>query len=188
MLRDWARADAAFATARGIARGSPNSSARAERAVALMQVQSLLDRGATAQAAEAMKPYANDGSRPALLLDTQVTLLGTPSVTPESPALKASASALQTWVAVHPDDSLAWTGLGQTWARLGQPLRSIRAEAEARYALGDLLGAADRLRAGQRLARGGGPVDFIDASVLDSRLRAIEAQRRQIALDQRAGH
>jgi len=188
MLRDWARADAAFATARGIARGSPNSSARAERAVALMQVQSLLDRGATAQAAEAMKPYANDGSRPALLLDTQITLLGTPSVTPESPALKASASALQTWVAVHPDDSLAWTGLGQTWARLGQPLRSIRAEAEARYALGDLLGAADRLRAGQRLARGGGPVDFIDASVLDSRLRAIEAQRRQIALDQRAGH
>ena len=85
---------------------------------------------------------------------------------------------------MHPADSLAWSALGQTWGRLGAPLRSIRAEAEARYALGDLLGAVDRLRAGQRLARSGGPVDFIDASVIDSRLRAIEAQRRQIAGDQ----
>jgi len=42
------------------------------------------------------------------------------------------------------------------------------------------------LRAGQRLARGGGPVDFIDASVLDSRLRAIEAERKQIAADKHA--
>ena len=93
---------------------------------------------------------------------------------------------MQTWVAVHPADSLAWTALGQTWSKLGQPLRSIRAEAEARYALGDLQGAVDRLRAGQRLARAGGPVDFIDASVLDSRLRAIEAQRKQLAADQHA--
>ncbi|MGZ8259551.1 MAG: M48 family metalloprotease, partial [Caldimonas sp.] len=93
---------------------------------------------------------------------------------------------LQTWVALQPQDALAWSALGQTWGRLGLPLRSLRAEAEARYALGDLLGAVDRLRAGQRLARSGGPVDFIDASVLDSRLRAIEAQRKQIAADQQA--
>ena len=186
MLRDWARADAGFATARALARSSPNSGPRVERAVALMQVQSLLDRGATAQAAEAMKAYANDGSRPSLLLDAQITLLAMPAVAPDSAALKANASALQTWVALHPGDALAWTALGQTWGRLGQPLRSIRAEAEARYSLGDLLGAADRLRAGQRLARGGGPVDFIDASVLDSRLRAIEAERKQIAADKHA--
>ena len=107
-------------------------------------------------------------------------------MTPDSERLKASAAALQTWVAVHPDDALAWGALGQAWGRLGVPLRSIRAEAESRYALGDLDGAAERLRAGQRLARGGGPVDFIDASVLDSRLRAIEAQRRQLAADQHA--
>ena len=186
LLRDWARADAAFADALGIVRGSPNSSARAERAVVLMQAQSLLDRGAPAQAAEAMKAYADDGSRPSLLLEAQIALIATPAVTPDSAALKARAAELQTWVALHPDDSLAWGALGQTWGRLGVPLRSLRAEAESRYALGDLLGAVDRLRAGQRLARGGGPVDFIDASVLDSRLRDIEAQRKQIAADQRA--
>ncbi len=186
LLRDWARADAAFAGALAIVRASPNSSARAERAVVLMQAQSQLDRGAPALAAETMKAYANDGSRPSLLLDAQIALIATPAVSPDNAALKANVAALQTWVAVHPDDSLAWSALGQTWGRLGVPLRSIRAEAEARYALGDLLGAVDRLRAGQRLARGGGAVDFIDASVLDSRLRAIEAQRRQILADQHA--
>jgi predicted Zn-dependent protease len=186
LLRDWARADASFARALGVVRGSPASSARAERAVVLMQAQSMLDRGAPAKAAEAMKPYAAESSRPVLLLSAQIALAETPAVTPDSVALKAHASDLQTWVALHGDDALAWSALGQTWARLGVPLRSLRAEAESRYALGDLLGAVDRLRAGQRVARGGGAVDFIDASVIDSRLRNIEAQRKQIEADQRA--
>jgi predicted Zn-dependent protease len=186
LLRDWARADASFAVALGVVRGSPNSSARAERAVVLMQAQSLLDRGAIAQAAEAMKAYASDGSRPTMLLEAQIALRATPAVSPDNAALKARASELQTWVALHGDDSLAWSALGQLWARLGVPLRALRAEGESRYALGDLLGAVDRLRAGQRLARGGGAVDFIDLSVIDSRLRDIELQRKQIAADQRA--
>jgi predicted Zn-dependent protease len=167
-------------------RGSPASSAGAERAVVLMQAQSMLDRGAPAKAAEAIKPYAAESSRPVLLLSAQIALAETPAVTPDSVTLKAHASDLQTWVALHGDDALAWSALGQTWARLGAPLRSLRAEAESRYALGDLLGAVDRLRAGQRFARAGGPVDFIDASVIDSRLRDIEVQRRQIEADRRA--
>ena len=187
LLRDWARADAAFAKALAITRASPNSSARAERAVALTQAQSLLDRGAPGKAKELMRAYAGDGSRPVMLLSAQIALAEVAAVTPDSAELKARASDLQTWVALHPDDSLAWGSLGQTWGRLGLPLRALRAEAESRYTLGDLLGAVDRLRAAQRFARSGGPVDFIDASVVDSRLRDIEAQRRQIELDHRAG-
>ena len=187
LLREWARADAAFAKALAITRASPNSSARAERAVALMLVQSLLDRGAPANAREAMRPFASDGSRPVMLLSAQIALAEVTAVVADSAVLKARAGELQTWVANHPDDSLAWSALGQTWGRLGLPLRALRAEAESRYSLGDLMGAADRLRAAQRFARGGGPVDFIDASVVDSRLRDIEAQRRQIELDHRAG-
>jgi predicted Zn-dependent protease len=133
-----------------------------------------------------MQPYAGDGSRPSLLLQAQIALVANQNVSPDSALLKARASELQTWVALHGDDSLAWSALGQTWARLGLPLRSLRAEAESRYALGDLLGAADRLRAGQRIARSGGPVDFIDASVIDSRLRDIEAQRKQLLADKPA--
>jgi hypothetical protein len=107
MLRDWARADAAFATARAVAHATPGS-ARAERAVALMQAQSLVDRGAATQAADAMKAYANDGSRPTLLLESEIALRTTPATAPDNAALKTNASTLQTWVAVHPLDSLAW--------------------------------------------------------------------------------
>ena len=56
--------------------------------------------------------------------------------------------------------------------------------------LGDLQGASDRLRAGQRQARGGSgaaatPVDFIDVSVIDARLRDVEALRKQLLADSR---
>ena len=163
------------ACALAVVRGSPNSSARAERAVVLMQGQSLLDRREAARAREAIKAYATDGTRPVLLLETQIALIETPNVSPDNAALRAQAGDLQTWAAVHSDDPLVWNGLAQTWSRLGQPLRSLRAEAEWRFALGDLRGAIDRLRAGQRMARSGvASGDFIDASVLDSRLRDID--------------
>ena len=88
-------------------------------------------------------------------------------------------------------DAQAWTLLSQAFGRLGQPLRAIRADAEASFALGDLQGASDRLRAGQRQARGGAggaaatPVDFIDVSVIDARLRDVEALRKQLLADSR---
>jgi hypothetical protein len=62
----------------------------------------------------------------------------------------------------------------------------VRAEAESQAALGNLPGAIDRLRAGQRVARqGGAGTDFIEASVIDARLRDLLAQRRQLLADER---
>ena len=61
-------------------------------------------------------------------------------------------------------------------------LRAIRAEAEAHAAQGDLLGAIDRLRAGQKLTRTG-RVDFVEASIIDSRLRELQAERRALGRD-----
>jgi predicted Zn-dependent protease len=100
--------------------------------------------------------------------------------------LRRSADELQTWVAVHPQDASAWALLGQAWARLGQPLRALRAEAESRVAIGDLAGAVERLRAGQRRSRSAGGADFIEVSVIDARLRDVEAKRRQAAIEERA--
>ena len=188
LLRDWARADASIAAALNIVRTSPRSDARAERAVALLNVQSLLARGDVVKANAALAPYANDASRPVLLLATQAVLAESPAgvARPDDAALKQRASELQTWVAVNPRDPLAWTALSQVSERLGQPLRAIRADAEARFALGDLVGAVDRLNAGQRRARSGGAVDFIDASVIDARLRDVELLRKQIKADEKA--
>ena len=186
LLRDWARADVSLATAFSLVRGD----ARAERAVTLLQVQSLLARGAVEKAVHALEPIATDGSRPVLLLATQATLaaaaVSSPPPAAAAETLRQRAAELQTWVALNPRDSLAWTALSQVEERLAQPLRAIRADAEARVALGDLSGAADRLRAGQRRARSGGAVDFIDVSVIDARLRDVELQRKKNEVDEKA--
>jgi len=188
MLRDWARADASLQRATALLRSSPVPDPRAERALAFLATQSLLERGQAAQATALFKPYAGDGSRPAVLLGARLALATAP---PESAAndaaLKFSAEELQTRVAAQPQDALSWYTLSQVWARVGQPLRALRADAESRYAQGDLPGALDRLRAGQRLARGGAQVDFIEASVIDARLRDIEAQRKLQVEEERKG-
>jgi predicted Zn-dependent protease len=80
---------------------------------------------------------------------------------------------------------LAWGFLAQGEEALGQRLRAMRAQAEARAALGDINGAVDRLRAAQALVRSGTANDFIEASVIDARLRQLEATRRQIAAEMR---
>ena len=185
LLRDFARADKSLERAAELARSGGRNDARAHRAIALLVAQSALARGDVARANAALQPYAGEPSRPVALLAAQAALAAAPELAANDPALRRSAEDLQTRVATQPNDATAWTTLGQVWARLGQPLRSLRAEAEAQYALGDLPGAIDRLRAGQRLARSSTGVDFIDASVIDSRLRDISTQFKQITAEER---
>jgi beta-barrel assembly-enhancing protease len=181
LLRDWTRADASLQKAQALVQGSPRSDARAERAIALLVTQSMLERGDPARAEAALKPFAGDLSRPVVLLGGRIALARSDN----EAGWKRAAEELQTWVSGHPNDAEGWSVLGRLWGQLGQRLRAMRAEAEARLAVGDLAGAVDRLRAGQRIARSGGPVDFIEASVIDARLRDIETQRRQLAAEER---
>jgi predicted Zn-dependent protease len=176
LLRDWARADEAIAQAQALVRGSPRGGGLAERNVALLAVESQLQRGNAARAAELLAPYTDLASeaRPVLLLVAQAALAGR-----ERAELQRSADELQTWTSLHPADAAAWLVLASTWGQMGFKLRALRAEAESRIALGDYTGAVDRLRAGQRAARGPRTADFIEASVIDARLRDIERLRRE---------
>ena len=102
-------------------------------------------------------------------------------------SLREALESLQTWVAEHRDDAAAWLLLAQASDALGLQLRALRAQAEARAAAGDLGAAIDRLRAAQarsRSATAGG--DFIEASIIDTRLRQLQAQRRQEMAEMRA--
>ena len=74
---------------------------------------------------------------------------------------------------------MGWSLLAQAAELDGQALRAVRAQAEARAAQGDLQGAIDRLRSGQRLARAASSPDFVEASIIDARVRVLEAQWRQ---------
>ncbi|GAB4552920.1 MAG: M48 family metalloprotease [Rhizobacter sp.] len=183
LLRDWARADTALQLALGLVNGSPRSDAKAQREVVLLQVQSLLARGDAARAADALRPYARGNGAPAsravMLLSAQVAM-GL-----DKPALQRSVEEMQTWTTLHPQDATVWSQLGRSWQQLGHGLRALRAEAESRIAVGDLTGGVDRLRAGQKLARSNPAADFIEASVIDARLREIESQVRRRELDEK---
>lgn len=175
-LRDFTLADEALAAGRPLL-GDEDT----RRAWAQLTAETALARGTPAPAAEAYAALPADGSRANLLLRAQLAL-----ASGDATALRGSTEALQTWVAERRSDGGAWQLLAQTSERLGQPLRSLRAQAEAQAAIGNLPGAMDRLRAGQLLARQGGPgIDFIEASVIDARLRELQAQRRQAMAEQR---
>ncbi len=154
-----------------------------KRAWAQLAIETALARGDSARATERLAAWPADGSRSRLLLSARVAQQRN-----DAESIKQSTEQLQTWVAEHRDDAQAWQALALSAERLGLTLRSLRAHAEAEAAIGNLPGAIDRLRAGQQIARRGGPgVDFIEASVIDSRLRDLMSQRRQLMAEQRGG-
>ncbi len=185
-LRDFARADRALAAARSAferARGatSPADATAAHAALEQLGVQIALADGQIGAARTALASLPADGSRADLMLRTEAELAeGDPD------ALRQCTESMQTWVAERKRDSRGWQLLSQCAAKQGQTLRALRADAEAQAALDNLPGAIDRLRAGQQFARrGGASVDFIEASVIESRLRDLLAQQRALQDEER---
>ena len=130
------------------------------------------------RALAALDPFAAGSPRPLMLARAQAAL-DAARISNDNTTLRSSTEALQTWVAERRGDATAWLMLAQCAEALGLRLRSLRAEAEARAALGDIGGAIDRLRAAQRQARSTAAApDFIEASIIDARLRDLTAQRR----------
>jgi predicted Zn-dependent protease len=180
-LRDATRAQAALDEATPLARRIAPGEERAGFVLALVQAQAWQSAGQPARAQallDGLRPAVGAPSRAWLLARAQAALdasrsSGTPA------GVRESAEGLQTWVAEHRADAQAWTMLAQCSDALGFKLRSVRAQAEAQAAQGDLAGAIDRLRAGQRQARASGAgTDFVEASIIDARLRDLMALRR----------
>ena len=187
-LRDFARAGQASHAAQALVDSmGPAADPMARQAVAHLNARLALVAGDGPRAAAALGPLGGP-SRANLLLRAEVALASGADL-----ELQRSAETLQTWVSEHRDDASAWQLLAQISQKLGQRLRALRAEAESQAALGNLPGAIDRLRAGQQLVRdqqaggGTGRTDFIEASVIDARLRELINQRRELLAEQRRG-
>ncbi len=99
---------------------------------------------------------------------------------------KRTSERLQIWLAQHPRDPLAWDLLAQAHQQTGDQLRALRADAESRAVRWDEQGAVDRLQAAQALTKQWakeGKLDRagqLEASIIDSRLRTLEAMRREL--------
>jgi beta-barrel assembly-enhancing protease len=198
LLREHGRAQAQAEEALALAQQHSPREPAAERVLHLLRAQVALAAGdaqAALQALNAAEDQSPRVQRSALLLRAQSLLLlhrqasssaaDAPGAADATAALRASAETLQIWLADAPKDPLAWALLADTSEALGMKLRSLRASAEARAAVGDLTGAVDRLRVAQQASRTAVGQDFIEGSVIDSRLRQILAQRRQLAQEAR---
>ena len=185
MLRDQARAERQVALALQLSQGAMPRDVRAERVLRLLQAQVLINAG-DATGALTVLDALDAPARPGLLLQAQAALLLQRSDSAAAAApLRSSTESLQTWLAENKHDPAAWELLSATSDALGLKLRSMRAAAEARASVGDLNGAIDRLRAAQSATRSATGQDFIEASVIDARLRQIGNQRRQLAAELR---
>ena len=97
-----------------------------------------------------------------------------------------ASDTMQLWLAQNPRDAMAWDLSSQALLQSGDRLRALRADAEFHVVRWDEVGAIDRLRAAQELAKQlakDGKLDRagnMEASIIDSRLRTLERVRREL--------
>ncbi len=148
----------------------------AERLARLLKAELLLEAGDPQRAGALLGgAAAAPGVRSELFLWAR-------SLTPQGQA-RAVAQQLRSWVTEHPRDAQAWQLLAQAYMAQGLTLNGVRAEAEAHAAHYDYDSALNRLKAAQDLARQGGKVDHIEASIIDTRTRQLESLVREQALE-----
>jgi predicted Zn-dependent protease len=90
---------------------------------------------------------------------------------------------LRDWVAANPRDATAWRALGNLYGAENDTLRAVRADAEANVAILDYPAARDRFKAAQELVRQSRVVDHYEASIIDTRARAVEALVKEQAAE-----
>ncbi len=147
------------------------------RALRLLSAEIALAQGDAPRARETLRELmaSSKDQRPVLLMWAQAVSRGA-----GSEDLQEASSLLQTWVAQYPRDAAAWEAAASVFSTRNQPLRAIRAQAEARVALLDYSAALDRFKAGQELAKRSASTDHIELSIIDSRTRAVQALVREL--------
>jgi predicted Zn-dependent protease len=165
----------------------------ARAAIDLIVSEIAIAQGNYAKAQAVLLPYVTAQSpngplrvAPARVQERAALLLWAQSVTRQASAadvLTEVMERLQSWVAVRPSDAPAWDALAAAYTARNQPLRAVRAQAEARMALLDYSAALDRLKAGQELARRLATPDHIESSIIDTRTRVVQQLVRELHND-----
>jgi len=172
-LRDFSRAEATLKTADAIA-GMLGAEPGAKRMMVYLHAEFELARGKPAAGMAALEALKDERSRPLLMMKAELA-----KADERADVKRDVADSLQTYLSLNNSDALAWQEIAPLWQQLDQPLRSVRAQGEARAAIGDIAGAIDRLRSASRLSRSRDS-DQIEASVIDARLRTLLYERRQM--------
>jgi len=182
-----ARAAQALAEARALLpQLPPGQQAVAQRVLLISTIEGQLLAQQHDAAAASLRELMGPGrpsviklsARPELIYSSRLALALPPSAE-RNDAWSDAAARLQTHLSVHPHDSTAWSLLASLWQQLGQPIRAVRAEAEAAAAEGDLPGAIDRAEGGRKRFRQPDAAAIVELSVLDARLKDWQRQMRE---------
>jgi predicted Zn-dependent protease len=120
---------------------------------------------------------------------TRIQLAQSRVATSKPAQAKLAASDVALWLSQTPRDAHAWLVQASAYESLGDSLRSIRAQAEARAVELDYGAAVDRFKAAQILAHqlaNEGKLDaagHMEASIIDARLRELTKLRREQTLE-----
>jgi predicted Zn-dependent protease len=165
-LRDFGAAQASLAQLSELTRSLPAAARLARLLAAELALQSGQARGVLSGA-----------GRPELFLNSQNLV--------RAGRAGEAIPDLQIWLARRPRDAGAWQLLAGACAAQGLSLRAIRAEAEAQVAQLDYAAALDRFKAAQTFMRNGpsASIDHIEASIIDTRARAVQVLLREQALE-----
>ncbi|MCX8520929.1 MAG: M48 family metalloprotease [Rhodoferax sp.] len=149
--------------------------AEAARLVRLLAIDTALVQGDAISATELAKGL-QDKRRASLLARAQTDSL--------AGRQEAAAQSLQSWLAEHPRDAGVWQQLAAIHTAMGRSVAAVRDEAEAHVAQLDYAGALARFRAAQDLGRNSpAAIDRIEASIIDTRTRQMEALLREQAFE-----
>ena len=173
-LRDLAQAQAWF----GLLQPLVGQDAAADRLVRLLGAELALKREQPERALESLAPLLRSG----LALARPEQFLAAQAKSSTAQAAQA-AQQLQAWLARHPRDAMGWQLLAAAYTAQGRAVAAVRAEAEAFAVHQDYEAARNRLKAAQDLARKSGGADYIEQSIVDTRLRQVETRLREQALE-----
>ena len=158
--------------------GSVHQATEAKRLVTLLQAEVAARQERFDTALQILQTLGGKNPQRPELLATAQALLRLPA----HPLRADITQQLRELVMQAPHDGQAWETLASMLALQGQTLASLRAEGEAQMARMDWSGGMDRFRAAQdwaknnRLQAG----DHIEASIVDTRLRQVQGQIRDM--------
>jgi predicted Zn-dependent protease len=169
-LRDMAAAERSLQALEQWTEGQP----AARRLVRLLRAEMAFKQERFEVVLQVLAPQrdAAGGQRPELIATAQALV--------RLPVRAAHADVtrqLREWVTQAPQDAQAWNMLAGLQTVQGHTLPALRAEGEAQMVRMDWQGAMDRFRAAQDWAKSHAlqPGDHIEASIVDTRLREVQA-------------
>ena len=188
-LRDTPHARESLEAARKLVKQLPSAQAsEVVRLLDMAEAESRLQHGeiqlASQQLAGVIKADGEGGAarRPELMMAAHIAL-ALPQGDDAKAAMQLAAGNLQTHLSGHAHDVAAWGLLSELWQHLDEPIRAVRAEAEASAAKGDVPGAIDRVVGAQKRFRQPNAADVIELSVMDSRRKFWMRQLREDMLE-----